>query len=518
MAPPSPAALADSPSTSPKADKHFKDDKDAAGTMESNQDIPARFNSWDSPKANGYKDDAATIAAGEELKQTTISDKNHTTEGDAEMEESDKSSTPELEPAQYKDDTVMRERISTLKKKRGRDVEDEGKDADNVERTGEKTEGLNREKKRPREITGEPAKKGSNSAKDASDDSPTASSGSEAKKSRPSSPKPVFGSNGDNINSSSVQTAPTAFAASGFASLASSTTSPFGTTGASKPSVFGGGAGSGFGGLSGAPPLIPPTTADKPIGFSFGNTGATSGFGSLNPSGSVFGSGMTGGFGGGSGPRLTNFAAPGAPALEATNKPTPVFGAPVSDDGGDGADDGSEKSKKSGDEDDEQGVRAAPEERKKMKKVKIQDGETDEATLMQIHAKLLAFTQATGWRERGKGVIKLNVPKSTVDYDSDGNAVSGSFDISGLDTEEDENAPRQPRLIMRVANTHRVILNANVFKLMKFDDKPVQKGAAIMFTVATEDTEAPTMQMLLRMTENDAKVFHAEIDSVQREL
>ena len=171
MAPTSPAALADSPSSSPKPDKAANPNLEHH-TMKTNQDLPARSTSEEAQDSNIHKDDAATIAAGEELKQTTISDKEHILEeketltpisDDKVMEERKKSTTPD--PAAIEDkDELMRERISSPKKKRGRD-DDEAKDIDSPEKTGGSTAGLNgnrtfREKKRPRDTTGESPDKG----------------------------------------------------------------------------------------------------------------------------------------------------------------------------------------------------------------------------------------------------------------------------------------------------------------------------------------------------------------------
>ncbi len=111
--------------------------------MEANQDLPART------MADGEqhelipehieKDDPATIAASEELKHTTISDKTMAIprvgptaeqrgfvyKKDKSISENPRSSTPESNPTNEQDEE-MRERISSPKKKRGRDIDDEG--------------------------------------------------------------------------------------------------------------------------------------------------------------------------------------------------------------------------------------------------------------------------------------------------------------------------------------------------------------------------------------------------------
>lgn len=170
-----------------------------------------------------------------------------------------------------------------------------------------------------------------------------------------SSPKATFGIT---TTKPKVQTSNSAFAKSGFSALAGSTTSPFGTVGASKPSVFGGNTQtttSGFGGLKGSALSGSTTTTttsgfgslagSKPVsGFGFGNT-STSGFGALG-GGSAFGSALGNGFAGGSGPKLSSFAAPGK-ADAPLSKPVKAFGAPESDeedsDDEGGSDDGAQE-------------------------------------------------------------------------------------------------------------------------------------------------------------------------------
>ncbi|KAH8597098.1 hypothetical protein B0O99DRAFT_618007 [Bisporella sp. PMI_857] len=488
----------------------------------------------DDRDAHGYKDDAATIAAGEELKQTRISDKEHNPAEaekstrdepvieDREMQEPATAATPEPTTLDATDE-VMRERITSPKKKRGRDVDDDTKDVESPQKDGSIAEGsLNGgrttrsgpEKKRPRDTSEEFAKDGAKSGdKDASDISPSTSSDNDSKKSRTSSPKPTFGSG---LTGGKPQTSSAAFAGSGFASLASSSTSPFGAIGASKPSVFGGNT-SGFGALaSGQPSSIPTSTisgntnVDKPAsGFSFGT--ATSGFGALK-SGSVFGSALGNGFAGAAGPKLSSFAAPGKDTVSSA-KPAKPFGAPDSD-AEESEEDDSDGGLESGDE---EAGKITAEEKKKLKPVKIEDGEAGEATLLQVRARLYALeSKEAGWKERGVGTLKVNVPRSCATFDDIGVPIPGSFDISGLEDETDENSPRNPRLIMRQENTHRVILNTSIIRAMEFKDKPSPKGAQVLFTAFEGDGKP--VQMLLKMNENNAKLFKSELDSIKHEL
>ena len=131
----------------------------------------------------------------------------------------------------------------------------------------------------------------------------------------------------------------------------------------------------------------------------------------------------------------------------------------------------------------------------------VEDGESGEATLLQIRAKIFALeSKESGWKERGVGTLKINVPKSCADYDENGVPSPGSFDASGLEDgdDDDTNAPRVPRLIMRQENTHRVILNTIIVRAMKFEDKPATSTAQILFTAFEGEKESKPINMLLK--------------------
>jgi len=131
----------------------------------------------------------------------------------------------------------------------------------------------------------------------------------------------------------------------------------------------------------------------------------------------------------------------------------------------------------------------------------VEDGESGEATLLQIRAKIFALeSKESGWKERGVGTLKINVPKSCADYDENGVPIPGSFDASGLEDgdDDDTNAPRVPRLIMRQENTHRVILNTIIVRAMKFEDKPATSTAQILFTAFEGEKESKPINMLLK--------------------
>jgi hypothetical protein len=347
------------------------------------------------------------------------------------------------------------------------------------------------------------------------------SEASEASK-KPSAAKHVFGSG----LSDKPQASSSAFMNSGFGALSASATSPFGTIGASKPSVFGGGtqaAPSGFGALAGAKQsnansVLGAGTAKPAAGFGFGSGTSTSVFGVLG-SGSAFGSALGNGFAGGSGPKLSSFAAPPGKGDVAPAKPVKAFGAPDSDEDDDADEEDSEGA---ADGEEEESTKASSEDKKKSKAVRsksrsfmamdkmltsvayVEDGEAGEATLLQIRAKLFALdSKEKGWKERGVGTLKINVPESCASFDENGVPIPGSFDISGLEDEEgdgdESTTPRVPRLIMRQENTHRVILNTLLVRAMEFKDKPSTSGAQILFTAFEGEKEPKPINMLLKV-------------------
>ncbi|KAF7885289.1 uncharacterized protein EAF01_011354 [Botrytis porri] len=526
---------ADPASASFEIRDHSKSVNPKSDIIEENHNSPAPTSTTDGDNDNSQKDDAATMAASEELKHTSISDKlplptetpSQIPETGAQTEDknmsgTDKDITPEAEPIDAQDEE-MRDRVSSPKKKRGRDQDDDttqveddsGRNNDITSEgslNGSRTMRSGPEKKRPRDTSQEPSRISDKVlAKERSQNE--ASKATETSTSSTENPiKSTFGSaSGDK------------FASSGFGALASASTSPFGTVGASKTSVFGSGAKSplsGFGSFASAKPAssttptssIPSSSAEKStsgFGSAFGG-GATSGFGGL-ASGSVFGSGLKNGFAGGSGPKLSSFAAPGKDSAGLGSKPAKPFGAPASDaedsdDDEDDSDDGAE-----GDEE-EGGEKAVIEEKKKTKKVHIDDGEADEATILQIRAKLFAMgSKELGWKERGVGTLKINAPKSCVDFDESGHAIPGSFDSSMLEG-------NSVRLVMRQENTHRVILNTVVLKAMEFKPKPSTTSAQVLFTAFEGETEAKPVNMILKMNENNYKLFTNEIENIQHEL
>lgn len=325
-------------------------------------------------------------------------------------------------------------------------------------------------------------------------------------------------------------TSTSAFASSGFAKLgassaspfaAASGASPFASAGAGKPSVFGSaGTAASFGSvLGGSTPAAPAklnfssTSTASPFASALnGQTGGGSVFKS-SPFGSTFGgaSALSGG-----GARLTNFGKPGE-ALK-SGKPAKPFGAPESD---------AEESEKDEDGEEENGEGAGADgeeenkddekeesERKRLKlhksesfsrpfimnssgnttyTVVVDDGESSEVTLFSQRAKMYVMEKGVGWKERGAGMLKVNVPRATVEFENDGSPDATSFDASVLE-DKDYSGPKNVRLIMRQDHTLRVILNTIVLPAMQFKIEKKLKAATVLFT-AFENGEAQLVQM-----------------------
>jgi hypothetical protein len=50
--------------------------------------------------------------------------------------------------------------------------------------------------------------------------------------------------------------------------------------------------------------------------------------------------------------------------------------------------------------------------------VVVDDGEGKELTLFSVRAKMYVMEKGVGWKERGAGMLKVNVPKTTVDLNT----------------------------------------------------------------------------------------------------
>jgi hypothetical protein len=126
----------------------------------------------------------------------------------------------------------------------------------------------------------------------------------------------------------------------------------------------------------------------------------------------------------------------------------------------------------------------------------VDDGEGREITIFSVRSKMYVMEKGVGWKERGGGMLKVNVPKSTVDIDDNGVPDASSFDPSVLD--DDDEGRKHVRLIMRQDHTLRVILNTVILPAMTFQVTHKLKSATVLFT-AFEGGEAKQVQMKVRL-------------------
>jgi hypothetical protein len=106
-----------------------------------------------------------------------------------------------------------------------------------------------------------------------------------------------------------------------------------------------------------------------------------------------------------------------------------------------------------------------------------------------------------GWKERGAGMLKVNVPKVSVDLDESGNPRPESFDASVFedgDADDETTSRKCVRLIMRQDHTFRVILNSVVLPAMEFSLDKKLKAAFVLFT-AFDGGQVFHVQMKVRI-------------------
>ncbi|KAG6027140.1 hypothetical protein E4U41_001043 [Claviceps citrina] len=222
---------------------------------------------------------------------------------------------------------------------------------------------------------------------------------------------------------------------------------------------------------------------------------------------------------------LGNFAPSITKPLQSEKAARP-FGAPDSDVGEDDEDDE--------DDGDSEGQvndkvrRASPDrdsedkKRPKLHKIEVDDGEAGEVTVLSVRAKMFSHDKQTGWKERGAGMLKINVPHACVEFNDSGAVIPGSFDASGLEADEKSvdgkcRSPKVARLILRQDQTHRVILNTAILPAMEFQEKTSLKSVGILFT-ALEGNDAKPVSITIRMSAANSKLFLNEINAIQREL
>lgn len=353
-------------------------------------------------------EDSATMKASEDLKHTRISDK-EPTEGEASKNGAGaakplsdkggqtsgftKETTPERSTRSGGEDDGMMEQISSPKKKRVREQDEETKESDGIDKinkervpsngsatSADRSDRLEPEKKRHRDTLegGAEATGVAASQQVRHSNTPTAvlwqltsytqgkraTNGDEGSKSADNKPKGDETESdkrlqkGDGDTSTDMpQTSSSAFASSGFGALAASGTSGFGAL-AAKPSVFGGGSAttaSPFGGslkeeTAGNKSTNEPKAGEtgSAFGGAFGG-GSTTGFGgpAAGGFGGGFGSALSGGFGGGFGggfagnqsKTLSTFGSANPDTAKA-GKPAKAFGAPESDEEEESGEDG----------------------------------------------------------------------------------------------------------------------------------------------------------------------------------
>ncbi|KAJ0374121.1 hypothetical protein COL26b_007676 [Colletotrichum chrysophilum] len=470
-----------------------------------------------SPKSDPIdaKEDAETAAARKELKHTAISEKSEGATG---------ATTPQLSAGDE-----QKEQVSSPKKKQKRahdQLDDEDRDAEEADSKSvassdsakDRASRLEPEKKRHRDGVTVDA------AADSSVTSPVTAE-TKTPNSISTTTEATSAAAENSAKEEKQGTSAAAFASSGFAKLAASSASPFGSLGDStKGSVFGGSTSSAspFGSLSPSKPAAAPIAAPT---LSFGGAGAASSpFASVKTAGANgFGSAFGSGFGSAlSGKPLTSFAKAGESSFK-SEKPAKPFGAPESDveDGsGDDADGDDGSASESGDKeekeesDKEESKAGDDKKRTKLQKITVDDGEAGEATIIQVRAKMFYLEKEVGWKERGSGMLKINVPEACVSFDDSGLPIPGSFDASGLENDEDPEAGngtahKVARLIMRQDQTHRILLNTVILPAMKFQEKTSLKSVGVMFT-AFEGEEAKPVSVHMRMSAASAKSFLSE--------
>ncbi|KXT14993.1 hypothetical protein AC579_7745 [Pseudocercospora musae] len=319
--------------------------------------------------------------------------------------------------------------------------------------------------------------------------------------------------------SSETQTSASVLSSSGFGALAASSSSGFGTLG---KTAGGPGVGGGFG--SGAKsPLNTKENQKPPSNGGFGGAlsqqsafssagGNGSGFGSSASGFSSLGSKSSGGFGsslagatGGSafgslgGGGLSSFASgkPTAP-FGGSAKSAKPFGAKNDDDEDDGGDD---------EEDDRSGMKSplSQEEEKQDERFyeqSLETGEEGEVTEFSCRSKLYNYAAVEGgkkeWRERGIGVLKLNVKKPAQD---------------------DEDAKLTARLLIRADGSHRIMLNTPIKKELKFGDQSgeMPQGGNVLFSGTIDDK--PDLALLqLKLKHSNALELYDKIKALQASM
>ncbi|KAL3466388.1 hypothetical protein BJX64DRAFT_274641 [Aspergillus heterothallicus] len=357
------------------------------------------------------------------------------------------------EPSAKIDESLEPDSGSTLTKKRSRDQ------LDKDEKTEDKREKEDAEDTLEGEASaGTPVAEGQPEKKRHRDDSQERGSAPVSSAFANTSSVSPFGSIGTSATTTKPEeeakqtTSSSAFASSSLAAFASSEQSPFGSLGASTPSVF-----------KSSTESTPAETA-KSTATGFAAASKPSGFAAL---GSGF-SGFSGGFGGASsGGGLTSFASATAPSTlgSTTSKP---FGAEADSEDDDDKDD---------EGDGEPAEFAEDKTDERFFERRIETGEEEEKTYFSCKAKLFHFSDKE-WKERGLGTFKVNVKVT-----------------NGV---EDK---KSARMIMRADGVLRVMLNSPLFKGMKIGDATGKEPRSKQINLASLESSR-TVPLLLRARSN----------------
>lgn len=217
-----------------------------------------------------------------------------------------------------------------------------------------------------------------------------------------------------------------------------------------------------------------------------------------------------------------------------------------------------------------------------MRAVRIDDGEAGEVTIIALRAKLYYLDRGdNSWKERGGGMLKINVPRFSVEYNKDGSPIVRSFNPGGVgydesDSDDDDAAadddddspaedtpppdgspvPSPPkaakpapapapaskpaqataRLVMRQDSTLRVILNTTIYPGMAITERPSLKSTTVLF-VALEGADPKPVNIQVKvsgdssrrnrtdkltvttqMSQANAKAFTEEVKAIQDKL
>ncbi|PFH55072.1 hypothetical protein XA68_10838 [Ophiocordyceps unilateralis] len=278
------------------------------------------------------------------------------------------------------------------------------------------------------------------------------------------------------------------------------------------------------------PPVKPSTTSHQTAAppapkLTFGSNGGVSPFATLSSITNGFATCSSDGFASAFSSTikpLTSFAALGGQPLQGGKAARP-FGAPDSE-----SEDGDEEEQAEPDSLPEEPPRfTSPDKdsddkrKTRLQKVEVDDGEAGEVTIVSVRAKMFTLDKDAGWKERGAGMLKINVPRVCIDFDEAGAPIPGSLDAAALDIDDkgvaDSRGYQMARLIMRQDQTHRVILNTAIVSAMQFQQKASLKSVGVLFT-AFEGEEMKPVSITMRMSAANAKVFMRDIEIVQRRL